>query len=185
MRVLLEKTVHDRLSRDNDTILAALEGGLRWHRKRQARRRSGRDGARGRAVDRPALRLRHARAGPRGVAGARAVGRRRPGRPTRSPVASTTPAAGYPAATFAPRRRRRARPRDRRRRSTPTGRAAALVALDRYEGDEYERIAVRTAAGRRGRHLRLDRTPDRLPAGRRTAAGAPEPQAETRPPGGR
>jgi hypothetical protein len=37
MRVLLEKTVHDRLSRDNDTILAALEGGLRWHRKRRAR----------------------------------------------------------------------------------------------------------------------------------------------------
>ena len=38
MRVLLEKTVHSRLSRDNDTILAALEGGLRWHRKRKARR---------------------------------------------------------------------------------------------------------------------------------------------------
>jgi len=37
MRVLLEKTVHRRLSRDNDTILAALEGGLRWHRKRRAR----------------------------------------------------------------------------------------------------------------------------------------------------
>ena len=37
MRVLLEKRVHDGLSRDNDTILAALEGGLRWHRKRKAR----------------------------------------------------------------------------------------------------------------------------------------------------
>ena len=37
MRVLLEKTVHRRLSRDNDTILAALEGGLRWHRMRRAR----------------------------------------------------------------------------------------------------------------------------------------------------
>jgi hypothetical protein len=37
MRVLLEKTVHQRLSRDNDAILAALEGGLRWHRKRRER----------------------------------------------------------------------------------------------------------------------------------------------------
>ena len=37
MRVLLERAVHKRLSRDNDTILAALEGGLRWHRKRKAR----------------------------------------------------------------------------------------------------------------------------------------------------
>jgi len=37
MRVLLEKQVHNRLSNDNDTILAALEGGLRWHRKRRAR----------------------------------------------------------------------------------------------------------------------------------------------------
>jgi Polyketide cyclase / dehydrase and lipid transport len=37
MRLLLEKTVHSRLSRDNDTILAALEGGLRWHWKRRAR----------------------------------------------------------------------------------------------------------------------------------------------------
>jgi hypothetical protein len=37
MRVLFEKAVHDRISRDNDTILAALEGGLAWHRKRKAR----------------------------------------------------------------------------------------------------------------------------------------------------
>jgi len=37
MRALLEKPVHDRISRDNDTILAAIEGGLRWHRKRKAR----------------------------------------------------------------------------------------------------------------------------------------------------
>jgi hypothetical protein len=37
MRVLFEKRVHESLSRDNDTILAALEGGLRWHRKRKAR----------------------------------------------------------------------------------------------------------------------------------------------------
>ena len=36
MRVLFEKRVHDFISRDNDTILAALEGGLRWHRKRKA-----------------------------------------------------------------------------------------------------------------------------------------------------
>ena len=36
MRVLFEKRVHESLSRDNDTILAALEGGVRWHRKRRA-----------------------------------------------------------------------------------------------------------------------------------------------------
>ena len=37
MRVLLERAVHQRLSRDNDTILAALEGGVRWHRRRRER----------------------------------------------------------------------------------------------------------------------------------------------------
>jgi hypothetical protein len=37
MRVLFERTVHESLSRDNDTILAALNGGLRWHRKRRER----------------------------------------------------------------------------------------------------------------------------------------------------
>jgi hypothetical protein len=37
MRVLLEGPVHRRLSKDNDAILAALEGGLRWHRKRRER----------------------------------------------------------------------------------------------------------------------------------------------------
>ena len=37
MRVLFEKRVHEGLSRDNDTILAALEGGMRWHVKRRAR----------------------------------------------------------------------------------------------------------------------------------------------------
>jgi len=36
-RVGLERYVHRRLSRDNDTILAALEGGVRWHRKRRER----------------------------------------------------------------------------------------------------------------------------------------------------
>jgi len=36
-RVLFEKRVHDAISRDNDTILAALEGGVRWHRKRRAK----------------------------------------------------------------------------------------------------------------------------------------------------
>jgi hypothetical protein len=40
-RLGLERYVHDRLSRDNDTILAALEGGVRWHRKRRARRDAG------------------------------------------------------------------------------------------------------------------------------------------------
>ncbi len=33
----LERYVHKRISRDNDAILAALEGGLRWHRRRRAR----------------------------------------------------------------------------------------------------------------------------------------------------
>jgi len=37
MRVLFEKRVHEFLSKDNDAILAALEGGLRWHQKRKAR----------------------------------------------------------------------------------------------------------------------------------------------------
>jgi hypothetical protein len=37
MRVLFEKRVHEGLSKDNDTILAALNGGLKWHRKRKAR----------------------------------------------------------------------------------------------------------------------------------------------------
>jgi hypothetical protein len=37
MRVLFEKAVHQRISRDNDTILAALNGGLMWHRKRRER----------------------------------------------------------------------------------------------------------------------------------------------------
>src|SRR3954470_12203739 len=35
MRVLFEKRVHQSLSKDNDTILAALEGGLKWHRRRK------------------------------------------------------------------------------------------------------------------------------------------------------
>jgi hypothetical protein len=37
MRALFERRVHRALSRDNDTILAALEGGVRWHRRRRAR----------------------------------------------------------------------------------------------------------------------------------------------------
>jgi len=41
MRVLFEKRVHESLSRDNDTILAALEGGLAWHRRRKAKAREG------------------------------------------------------------------------------------------------------------------------------------------------
>ena len=36
-RVGLERWVHEQISRDNDTILAALEGGIRWHRKRRER----------------------------------------------------------------------------------------------------------------------------------------------------
>ena len=36
-RLGLERYVHEQISKDNDTILAALEGGIRWHRKRRAR----------------------------------------------------------------------------------------------------------------------------------------------------
>lgn len=36
-RLGLERYVHRRISRDNDTILAAIEGGIRWHRKRAER----------------------------------------------------------------------------------------------------------------------------------------------------
>jgi len=38
MRMLFEKRVHASLSRDNDTILAAIQGGVRWHRKRKQQR---------------------------------------------------------------------------------------------------------------------------------------------------
>jgi hypothetical protein len=36
-RLGLERYVHSKISKDNDTILAALQGGIRWHRKRRAR----------------------------------------------------------------------------------------------------------------------------------------------------
>ena len=35
-RLGLERWIHKRLSRDNDTLLAAIEGGIRRHRKRKA-----------------------------------------------------------------------------------------------------------------------------------------------------
>ena len=37
MRVLFERAVHRSISRDNDSILAALQGGIRWHRNRRER----------------------------------------------------------------------------------------------------------------------------------------------------
>jgi hypothetical protein len=37
MRVLLEGADHSNLTRDNDSILAAIEGGVRWHRRRKQR----------------------------------------------------------------------------------------------------------------------------------------------------
>jgi hypothetical protein len=40
-RVGLERWVHQKISRDNDAILAALEGGLKWHRKRREREARG------------------------------------------------------------------------------------------------------------------------------------------------
>jgi hypothetical protein len=40
-RLGLERYVHHKISRDNDTILAAIEGGLRWHRKRRERENAG------------------------------------------------------------------------------------------------------------------------------------------------
>lgn len=46
MRALFEKRVHAAISRDNDAILAALEGGIRWHRRRRARGVGGDDAAR-------------------------------------------------------------------------------------------------------------------------------------------
>jgi hypothetical protein len=36
-RLGLERWVHRKISRDNDEMIAALEGGLGWHRKRRAR----------------------------------------------------------------------------------------------------------------------------------------------------
>jgi hypothetical protein len=36
-RVGMEQWVHGRISRDNDAILRALEGGLKWHARRRAR----------------------------------------------------------------------------------------------------------------------------------------------------
>lgn len=36
-RLGLERYVHRRLSRDNDSILAAIEGGVRWHRRQRAK----------------------------------------------------------------------------------------------------------------------------------------------------
>lgn len=37
MAKLFERRVHRSISRDNDAILAAIEGGIKWHRKRRAR----------------------------------------------------------------------------------------------------------------------------------------------------
>ena len=39
--LLFEKRVHEFISRDNDTILAALQGGIRWHRSAGPHRRRG------------------------------------------------------------------------------------------------------------------------------------------------
>jgi hypothetical protein len=36
-RIGLEKYVHDQISRDNDSMIAALEGGVQWHRARRAK----------------------------------------------------------------------------------------------------------------------------------------------------
>lgn len=41
MRVLFERRVHESISRDNDTMLAAIEGGVRWHRRRREREQAG------------------------------------------------------------------------------------------------------------------------------------------------
>lgn len=45
LRFLFERGVHRRISRDNDAILAAIEGGIQWHRRRRARDPSGGDDA--------------------------------------------------------------------------------------------------------------------------------------------
>jgi hypothetical protein len=36
-RLGLERWIHHKLSRDNDELLAAMKGGLEWHRRRRAR----------------------------------------------------------------------------------------------------------------------------------------------------
>jgi hypothetical protein len=38
-RLGLERWIHRKLSRDNDELLAAMKGGLEWHRRRRARER--------------------------------------------------------------------------------------------------------------------------------------------------
>ena len=130
MRVLFEKRVHERLSRDNDTILAALEGGLRWHQKRRARIAD--------ASERRPLRLRHARAGSRCVVVDRPVRTALPRRVGSRLLVRHR--ARLPGAVFAP------------------GDAvvhgwcctlvgASLEALDEFEGAEYQRVAVRCTDG--------------------------------------
>jgi len=51
-RLGLERYVHNRLSRDNDTLLAAIEGGIRWHRKRAGAASTGVDAATGEGAGR-------------------------------------------------------------------------------------------------------------------------------------
>ena len=174
MRVLFEKPVHDRLSRDNDTILAALEGGSeagtasarRAKRRRRRQRRPSLNGrlfvygtlcpaerrvARARAVDDRATPAYDAVVG-------RAV-RHRPGLSRRDLRAAPS----------------RTRARGRSSTLDPARAGAALAALDRYEGDEYERIAVRTRGRARRGDLRLDRTARRLPAASRAGHWATRP----------
>src|SRR5512132_2887160 len=51
-RLGLERYVHNRLSRDNDTLLAAINGGIRWHRKRAGAASTGVDAATGEGAGR-------------------------------------------------------------------------------------------------------------------------------------
>lgn len=41
MRVLLERWVHARVSKDNDALLAAIEGGVKWLRRKKAKEAEG------------------------------------------------------------------------------------------------------------------------------------------------
>ena len=91
-----------RLSRDNDTILAALEGGLRWHLKRKARAARSRKRRARPSIDHRLF-----------VYGTLAPGHEAwpvlepwvvgaPASPTRSPGCLYDTGRGYPAATFRP-----------------------------------------------------------------------------------
>ena len=131
MRVLFEKRVHDFISRDNDTILAALQGGMRWHRKRKA-------GAKPRSDSCCSSTARSRPASCRGRCSRRTSSTTRG---TRCPGVLYDTGRGYPGAVFAPGTRRSCTAGAARWPTPPLGE------LDAFEGDEYERVTVRCTDG--------------------------------------